>query len=377
VLPEQRGRWVVWNAVARTSLGLETDGLEVLRAAEVSDESVAERFDGREFSVWDIGYFSNYEGLLSDPTRFQRDAGSWPPPERVGAASLVERLEQCLLLVDDEAAYRARLAVKASLLDREHLGNFHQQLGQELLLVHRESPGDWWVRQKFTDDMSGIRDNLYRAVQASFLERYIPKAFGPGQTVIDLGCGPGYYTNLIARTGASVIGLDPNESYIELARRNAVDGATFEVADVGTPGALDGLPTAHADAVFMSDALLFYFIPAAPGQTADLAVLFADVRRILKPKGRFVSVEPHYVFWLAPWLGDADRPLTVLTEYTERWFAVTPTPGSLVQAFASSGFAINWMEELKPDPSYESVDARAYHFARQFPLWQLYELSIR
>jgi SAM-dependent methyltransferase len=125
----------------------------------------------------------------------------------------------------------------------------------------------------------------------------------------------------------------------------------------------------------MSDALLFYFVSPTPKQTASIEVLFRDLKRILKPGGTFISVEPHSLFWLAPWLGDPRRPFTVLTEHLHRWFSVTPTHPAFIQAAARGGFAITWMEELAPDPRYQEVDLRGYHFARQFPVWQLFELK--
>ena len=118
-----------------------------------------------------------------------------------------------------------------------------------------------------------------------------------------------------------------------------------------------------------------YFVAPDPNQVADINTLFADIRRILKPDGLLLSVEPHYIFWLLPWLGEGDRPFTVLTEYREKFFGVTPTISTLIQAFAKGGFAVTWMEEMYPDSAFEAVDPRAYHFACQFPLWQMFELK--
>ena len=125
----------------------------------------------------------------------------------------------------------------------------------------------------------------------------------------------------------------------------------------------------------MSDALLFYFVSHHAEAAPDIEQLFGDIHRILKPDGRLICLEPHHVFWLNPWLGDADRPFTILTEYRKSSFRVTGTLSALIQAFAAGGFAVTWMEELYPDPKFESVDPRACRFADQFPLWQLFELS--
>jgi SAM-dependent methyltransferase len=377
VFPVADGRWVAMNVFARMSLGLESSALLVLRAVEMSAMDALERaFVGQTFKVWEIECFSNAEGLFADPTRFQRDTGNWPAAEGLAASELVRRCQKHCLLIEDEAAYRARFAPKRSLVDRERLGNFHQQLGQELLLVREVLPSDWWVRQKFTENLRGVLNNLYQAVEEYHLKDYFPRKFRAGDVVVDLGCGIGFYSNLMARTGASVLGVDPSKDYIDRARGHAEESARFEVSDIGSTGALDWIPSQSADFIFMSDALLFYFVPVSATQTADIDQLFRDVRRILKPGGTFISVEPHSLFWLLPWLGDVDRPYTILTEYARKSFGVTPSVSQLIQTFARGGLAIAWMEELAPDPAFEATDVRAYHFAKQFPLWQLFELRV-
>jgi SAM-dependent methyltransferase len=374
VFPEPGGRWRLHNAFTRTSLVLDGSGLEVVRAAEEDPVAASDRFAGATFPVWDVQRFSNQDGLLADPSNFERDPDRWGPPQALSAEELVRTAREHWLLIDDDDSYRARFARRRDLFDRDHFPNFHQELGTHLLLRARRDPEDWWLEQKFTNDLGDVRDNLYGAVQRSFLERYFGERLAPGQHVLDVGCGPGFYSNLIATTGATVLGIDPSERFIEIARRHAVDGAEFEVARVSEPGALDHIAAASADLVFMSDALLFYFVPATPGQVANLDVLLADLRRILKPNGRFVSLEPHYIFWLRPWLGDAARPFTLLTEYLHKSFGVTPSISELIHAFARGGFAVSDMFELTPDPEFEAVDPRAYHFAGSFPLWHLFEL---
>jgi SAM-dependent methyltransferase len=373
VLPEPDGRWRLVNVFARTSLVVESAGLEVARAAEGGD--LAARFAGETFAVWEASRFTHEDGLLADPTRFERDPAAWGAAEQLDAGALADRLRERLLLIDDEAAYRARFADKTSLLDGEHFGTFHQQLGQHLLLVRREDPDEWWLAQKFEDDLRAIRDTLYRAVQATGLERWAGERLRPGDRVVDLGCGTGVFSNLMARSGADVLGVDPSERFVAIARETAEPTARFEVRPVSEPGALDAIASDSADVVFMSDALLFYFVPAAPGQQADLDVLLADVRRILRPGGRFVSVEPNYLFWLAPWLGDADRPFTILIEHQHRAFSVTPTPAQLLSAVLARGFHLVAADELTPDPAFAQVDARAHAFAAEFPVWQRYEFT--
>lgn len=53
----------------------------------------------------------------------------------------------------------------------------------------------------------------------------------PGSRVLDVGCGPGRHSAELARRGIVVHGVDISERFIELARRDAPPGATFERLD--------------------------------------------------------------------------------------------------------------------------------------------------
>jgi SAM-dependent methyltransferase len=381
ILPEftdnWEGRWVIMNVFARTCLGVESSVLEFLANVEnlpLSD--ILSKYKDTTFHIWNIERFSNADGLLADPTRYERDCTAWGEPLKADLGSLITVLTRHFILIQDERKYAERFKLKRTILDREHFGNFHQQLGQYLLLVERESPTKAWLDQKFTKDLKAVRtDNLYGSVQAHFLKRYFDRKIIPGNKVVDIGCGTGFYSHMMTKAGADVLGIDPNQEFITLAREEVKGQARFEVMNVGTEGALSNIPDQYADVVFMSDALLFYFVPVHPDQKADIQVLFRDIWRILKDNGTFVSVEPHYIFWLMPWLGSIDRPFTIITEYVHKVFGVTATFGRLIQSFTQNGFAVTHMEEMVPDPAFKEIDPRAYYFANEFPVWQLFELK--
>lgn len=363
-------RWVVMNVAARTCLGVRPEAFDVLAAPDN-----LEAFAGRTFAVWRIWRFSHVDGLLADPSRFKRDAASWGEPEWVDAATLRALLVEQCILIDDLAAYRARFALKRSLLDRERFGNYHQQLGQHLMAYARVDPVAWWLNQKFTPDLAAIRtDTLYGTVQDRFLDRWLPTRVGPGTSVLDLGCGAGLISRKMAALGARVLGVDPNAEYIRLATARAIGDERFEVRPLGQPGALADLPAASFDVVYMSDALLFYFVPYEADKPVDVQPLIADLKRLLKPGGQFLSLEPHPVFYLLPWLGDADRPFTVMTEYWTSQWRINPPLGRLAKPFLDAGFVINGLEELRADPADPHVDARAARFAAEFPVWLLLEM---
>lgn len=371
-------RWVIMNVFARTAVGVGPEAFEVLASTgNEPEDSKVERFRGRTFRAWKIARFSHVDGLLADPSRFRRDASTWGEPEHLDYAGLAGLLRRECIVVDDTSAYRERFQPKRSLLDYQRFGNYHQQLGQELRMTQRRDAEEWWLEQKFTPDLQDIRkDNLYGAVQDKFLEFYLPQRLSPSHTVLDLGCGAGVIARKMAKTGAKVLGVDPNKDYIELARKHALENLRFDVRDIGTPGALDDLPAHGFDFVLMSDALLFYFIPYGPQQTADIGALIADLRRLLKPGGTFISLEPHPVFYLQPWLGDAERPFTFVTEYLNTQWRVNPPLARLAQPFLRQNFGIVAIEELRADSNDASVDRRAARFASEYPLWLLLELRL-
>lgn len=369
--------WVVNNVFTRTCLGIDNNGITFMgNIGSIPDHEIIQLWIGKDIKIWEIEYFSNYSGLLEDPTRRIREIESWPKPIIINGEQLFEKLKKHWLIIEDEKIYKEIFNLKNSLLDNNHLGNFHQQLGQELLLFRREDPSEWWIRQKFSEDCKSLRNNLYSAIQGAFLKKFFSQKITSGMRVIDIGCGVGFYANMIASCGASVLGIDPNRNYIEIARRNAVPGAEFEVLDIGKVSALDAIPSYSVDIVFMSDALLFYFVSPTPQSAGDIQVLFQDIRRILKREGRFYSMEPHYIFWLVPWLGEIDHPFTILTEYLQRKFQVTPSFSELFKVFREGGLAVLNMEELRPDPAFEKINPRAFHFANQFPLWHIFELKV-
>src|SRR5918995_3961691 len=56
----------------------------------------------------------------------------------------------------------------------------------------------------------------------------------PGTRVLDVGCGPGRHAKALARRGMVVHGVDISQRFVDLAREDAPDGATFARADART-----------------------------------------------------------------------------------------------------------------------------------------------
>jgi SAM-dependent methyltransferase len=102
---------------------------------------------------------------------------------------------------------------------------------------------------------------------------------GPGSRIVDFGCGPGLYTNRLARTGARVTGIDFSANSLAYARKKAAeDGLVIDYVEAdyleyeGAPESCDLISLIYCD-----------ICPLNPEQRARLLGLF---RRMLAPGGR-------------------------------------------------------------------------------------------
>lgn len=102
----------------------------------------------------------------------------------------------------------------------------------------------------------------------------------PHSTVLDVGCGPGRHAHELARRGISVHGIDVSATFIDLARRDAPAGATFERVDART---LVERPDLHGrfDAVICLCQGAFGLMTAEGGDE----LVLAGMARALRPGG--------------------------------------------------------------------------------------------
>jgi len=94
----------------------------------------------------------------------------------------------------------------------------------------------------------------------------------PGERILDIGCGDGALTEKIAAVPAEVIGIDASEEMVAAARERGL--TAFRES------AYDMTYDAEFDAVF-SNAAMHWML--------DAAKVVKNVRRALRPDGRFVT----------------------------------------------------------------------------------------
>jgi ubiquinone/menaquinone biosynthesis C-methylase UbiE len=223
------------------------------------------------------------------------------------------------------------------------------------LLRTGKGPMDGWVARAYD-----------RGVQAAFRDIFPALAgeiFPDMQTVgrgLDVGCGPGQFTILIAERlpAAEIWGIDLAPTMIELARRHASASSAagrlhFQIADVGHLP----FPDEHFDAVVSSGSIKHW-----PDPVAGLR----EMHRVLAPGGRAIIGEMNR---LAP-----PAAVAAQRQRLRHWFfrliypRVFTTALSVDEArrvFAASPFGAPVQERLLLDGVFWVFEAR--RAARQAP----------
>jgi SAM-dependent methyltransferase len=101
-------------------------------------------------------------------------------------------------------------------------------------------------------------------------------------TAVDLGCGVGRFFPLLSSRAGAVVGVDATEALLRAVPRGGEAGRARLVR--GSAVAIP-LRDASADLVFCSSVLIHVT------DERDLASVAAEVRRVLRPGGRFVAIE--------------------------------------------------------------------------------------
>lgn len=200
-----------------------------------------------------------------------------------------------------------------------------------------------------------------------------------GKTVLDAGCGHGYYSILLAKKGATVTGIDISEKMIELAKKNAVEASVkcqFFVCDMQNLS------------IFNSNTLDLVTSSIVVGYIDDLRKAFSEVFRVLKPKGIFTFSENHPLLngW---WEKDQEgrRLHWNIDNYFERSIGTDKwetKDGRVIEtssrhrtlqdyfdALVSVGFVVERLVEPEPIEEGKMLNRRRYESAKRIPYFIL------
>ncbi|MFT6875371.1 MAG: 2-polyprenyl-3-methyl-5-hydroxy-6-metoxy-1,4-benzoquinol methylase [Granulosicoccus sp.] len=187
------------------------------------------------------------------------------------------------------------------------------------------------------DDFYDKKDVYYQATRPELLP-YFPQ---DGKTVLDVGCGEGWFGDGLKRTfGAEVWGVDISEASIAIAENN-LDKALL--ADVTTN--LELLPDSYFDIIYFNDVL---------EHMVDPYTLLSNISAKLSDNGIVVASIPnimhHKVLWNLIFKHDFRyENAGVMDETHLRWF----TRKSMMRLFSDAGF-IN----VKTDPVFKTKSFR-------------------
>jgi ubiquinone/menaquinone biosynthesis C-methylase UbiE len=110
--------------------------------------------------------------------------------------------------------------------------------------------------------------------------KMLSKHLGPGMRVLELGCGTGYFTRELVRSGADVVAIDVSPELLEIARANySGRNVRYEIQNASALS----YPDAEFDSVVGSSVLHHLEIEEA----------LREIHRVLKVDGTIYFTEPN------------------------------------------------------------------------------------
>jgi len=188
----------------------------------------------------------------------------------------------------------------------------------------------------------------------------------PGQAVLDVASGTaGVALQIVARTGASVVGLDLTEQMLRQGQRN-VAGAGLSDRIRLTAGRAEQLP--FADATF--DALTFTYLLR---YVLDPQATLSELARVVKPGGQVASLEflvPPSRFWRPCWWLYTRLLLPVggLVTGGREWFEVGRFLGPNISGHYRR-YPVSWTVEAWRKAGFTDVGVRVMSLGGGLVMW--------
>jgi SAM-dependent methyltransferase len=110
--------------------------------------------------------------------------------------------------------------------------------------------------------------------------KMLSKHLGPGMRVLELGCGTGYFTRELARSGADIVAIDVSPELLEIARANcSAPNVHYEIQNA--------YEMSYPDAVFDS------VVGSSVLHHLDIDQAIREIYRVLKVGGTICFTEPN------------------------------------------------------------------------------------
>jgi 2-polyprenyl-3-methyl-5-hydroxy-6-metoxy-1,4-benzoquinol methylase len=110
--------------------------------------------------------------------------------------------------------------------------------------------------------------------------KMLSKHLAPRMSVLELGCGTGYFTRELARSGAEIVALDVSPELLEIARANcSAPNVRYEIQNA--------YDLSYPDAVFDS------VVGSSVLHHLEIQDALREIYRVLKPDGTICFTEPN------------------------------------------------------------------------------------
>ncbi len=186
-----------------------------------------------------------------------------------------------------------------------------------------------------------------------------------GKRVLDAGCGPGIYAEILADRGAEVVTFDASGRMVELAGERLRGTAEVHHARMEEP--LGWLGDVSFDLVVSALAMDY---------VEDWGVPLSEFHRLLKPGGKLVFSVEHPTFKFAEQVygGEGSYFETKLEGmewrgFGERvWMPSYRRPlSAMIGAILDSGFVLSDILEPRPDERFRIADPEEYERLQLMP----------
>ena len=155
----------------------------------------------------------------------------------------------------------------------------------------RTSETSWGGVADWYDDLLEKSPDSYQAkvILPNLLRIVDPK---PGEKILDIACGQGYFSRAFHKNGAQVTGCDISAELIDIAKKNSPEGIVYFVAPADK---ISGVTSAAAVAV-AANTFDVATIVLAIQNIEDMRGVFLESSKLLKSGGRLVVVVNHPAF---------------------------------------------------------------------------------
>ncbi|MFC1975955.1 SAM-dependent methyltransferase [Chloroflexota bacterium] len=143
-----------------------------------------------------------------------------------------------------------------------------------------EEQAGQFLRCRTEEGFVGLRPFKEVEANVAWLAQHL--GLPPEAAILDIGCGPGLYSNRLARHGYRVTGLDIAQSLLDYAQAEAQEQGLGEACVYRRQSMFDLADEAEFEAILLFQSIVNRL------ESPEMQALLAQIRTALKPGGHFV-----------------------------------------------------------------------------------------